>query len=426
MIGWVLRIVLIFAIQICLQVVSTQKQKFVKNLKTPVVILNGFLGSGKTTLFRNLLVQSKKKNIAICAVVNDMSELDIDGELITNTSSVEENENMMESIHDCVLSSKKGIELLDLALTKLLSHQQPELVIIETSGSCHPMPLIAYFKSNPTFKLTGVLVLVDSLMLAHDYRYGQQLVPQMQHNLRNQKRNMVNLLVEQIMFCSHLMLTKGDRIQQEKLPEIAEFIRPINPYVSIFSVYYGKLSISEILEMPAYDYHRVAKLMEELKPTLEAASSEDRPYNMATRVIKEERPFHPQRLWNVCHKYLDHRIYRSKGFFWLASRDDISLLWNQAAGGINLELIGYWRSSVLKNNHTSLLENEIELLKEQLKESGRFGDRHCHLTVIGDKDQVDNFKEALKSCFLTEEELIHWESGRQFQDPWPKNLVKMR
>ena len=100
-----------------------QKQKTIKNHKTPVVILNGFLGSGKTTLCRNLLAQSRKKNIAVCAVVNDMSELDIDGELIANTSSVEENVNMMESIHDCVLSSKKGIELLDLALAKLLSQQ---------------------------------------------------------------------------------------------------------------------------------------------------------------------------------------------------------------------------------------------------------------------------------------------------------------
>tara|TARA_B100001758_G_C18304090_1_gene554077 strand:+ start:795 stop:974 length:180 start_codon:yes stop_codon:yes gene_type:complete len=57
--------------------------------KIPVVILNGFLGSGKTTLFRSLLSQSKKNKLSICAIVNDMSELDIDGELIANTSAVE-------------------------------------------------------------------------------------------------------------------------------------------------------------------------------------------------------------------------------------------------------------------------------------------------------------------------------------------------
>ena len=61
--------------------------------KVPVVILNGFLGSGKTTLFRSLLAQSKKKAIAVSAIVNDMSELDVDGELLGNTDIVEKTIN---------------------------------------------------------------------------------------------------------------------------------------------------------------------------------------------------------------------------------------------------------------------------------------------------------------------------------------------
>ena len=62
--------------------------------KIPVVILNGFLGSGKTTLFRNLLSQSKKKDIPVCAIVNDMSELDVDGELLGNTDVVEDDKSI--------------------------------------------------------------------------------------------------------------------------------------------------------------------------------------------------------------------------------------------------------------------------------------------------------------------------------------------
>ena len=98
-----------------------------KSIKTPVVILNGFLGSGKTTLFRNLLYQSKNKKISICAIVNDMSELDVDGELLGNTDAVEDNNDLLESIHDCVLSSKKGVKKLDYALKKLIGNQKPKL-----------------------------------------------------------------------------------------------------------------------------------------------------------------------------------------------------------------------------------------------------------------------------------------------------------
>ncbi|MEM9985404.1 MAG: GTP-binding protein [Bacteroidota bacterium] len=394
--------------------------------KIPAVILNGFLGSGKTTLFRNLLSQSKKKHIRVCAIVNDMSELDVDGELLGSNDLVEENRGILESIHSCVLSSKLGLQKLDQAINKLLDRQDPELLIIETSGSCHPMPLITYFEKHAQVKLTGVFALVDSLMLAHDYKYGETLIPQMKHNLAHGKRDTVNLLVEQVMFGSHLILTKADRIDKSRLPHIAAYLRAINPFASAHSVHFGKLKIESLFEIPEYDYFKVAQLVEELKPVLELEEEGDRPYDLATRVIKDDRPFHPQRLWDTCHQYLDQRIYRSKGFFWLASRDKFSLLWNQAAGSINLELIGSWRSGIVEDENHGISAYEIEQLKELLaRESGRFGDRHCDLTVIGDKAQVDRFTDALKACFLTESEIKLWEAGHGFEDPWPKSIVKM-
>ena len=394
--------------------------------KTSVVILNGFLGSGKTTLFRNLLSQSKIKQLSVCAIVNDMSELDVDGELIANTAIVEGDNKILESISSHVLSSKIGLKKLDHSISKLLSNSHPDLIIIETSGSCHPMPLIRYFKNHQKVNLTGVLVLVDSLMLAHDYDYGSALIPNMQQNMSEGKRGTINLLVEQIMFCSHLILTKSDRINNNKLEEIENHIKKINPFVSVNSIIFGKLSIESIFEIKEYNYDNVKTLFDELQPILEAEENTDRPYNIETRVIKDDRPFHPERLWDVCHKYLDKRIYRSKGFFWLASRREHSLLWNQASGGINLELMGTWLVAIFENKNNGLLEEEMKLLEERLEnETGRFGDRCCDLTVIGDRDQVNQFTEKLKSCFLTDNEIKQWKNGIEFKDPWPKKIVKL-
>jgi G3E family GTPase len=395
--------------------------------KTPIVILNGFLGSGKTTLFRSLLSQSKQKNISVCAIVNDMSELDVDGELIGNTHIAEENNNIFVSISSSVLSSKIGIEKLDQAVQKLLSNQDPEMIIIETSGSCHPMPLIEYFKAQTKVKLTGVFVLVDSLMLAHDFNYGELLIPKMQENIIAGKRDTINLLVEQILFCSHLIITKTDRIEAEKLPDIATYIQQINPSASTHSVIFGKLTIESLFELQEYNYFKVDQLIKELKPVLQADEHGDKPYNIESIVIEDDRPFHPQRLWDICHQYLDKRIYRSKGFFWLASRDKHSYLWQQAAGGISLEIIGSWRAGIVEDENHGLSNMEIESLKELLlKESGRFGDRHCALTVIGDKTGIKQFTEKLTSCFLTEKEIELWNTGHQFEDPWPKNVVRMK
>lgn len=263
-------------------------------------------------------------------------------------------------------------------------------------------------------------------MLAHDYNYGEYLVPRMQQNISQGKRDTVNLLVEQIMFCSHLLLTKADKIEEDKLPKVASYIQQINPNVTTHSVLFGNLEIESLFELSEYDYFKVEQLTKELKPVLQSDNQADQPYDLETRVIKDDRPFHPQRLWNVCHEHLDQGIYRSKGFFWLSSRDKISLLWNQAAGSISLEMIGSWRSGIVEDANNGLSKMEIDLLKEQLsKEPGRFGDRRCDLTVIGDKSKIDRFTDELKACFLNEQEIKLWENGHEFKDPWPKRIVKM-
>ena len=228
------------------------------------------------------------------------------------------------------------------------------------------------------------------------------------------------------MFCNHLFLTKTDRIQEKMLPEIATHIQSINPHASTHSIIRGNLKLESLFEIENYNFFNVDKLSQELKPMLALEEHQDKPYNLATRVINDVRPFHPQRLWDVCHTHLDQKIYRSKGFFWLASRDKISLLWNQAAGSINLEMIGSWRSGIVEDPNHGISEYEIEKLKEQLiKETGEFGDRKCDLTVIGDYNHIAKFTEALKSCFLSEKEIKEYKQGKIFKDPWPKKIVKI-
>ena len=392
--------------------------------RVQVLILNGFLGSGKTTLLRNLLRQSHQKGLDLGVVVNDMSELDVDGELVAQTEFFEEGNTRFQSIHSCVLSSKKGVRELESALDTMLSKSRPELVVIETSGSCHPLPLVEFFSRQSKFRLTGLLTLVDAAMVDQDYDRGELIVPTMERNVRTQRRDTTNLLVEQILFCSHVLLTKADRIGDDRIQAIARSISGLNPFVSVMSLPWGNLPLDDLQAMSEYDYHRVRPLIQELSPSLESESGDERPYDLATRVIKDDRPFHPQRLWDTCTQHLGDKIYRSKGFFYLCSRDGVSLLWNQAAAGINLDLVGFWRAGILEDENSNLDELERAGLRELMeKEPGRFGDRHCHLTVIGDKDQVDQFTESLMECFLTEEEIIRWRSGEQFPDPWPANYT---
>ena len=136
-----------------------------------------------------------------------MSELEVDAEILTDEDILDKDNSYLHSISSCVLSSKAGIKKLDEAINNLLLNKNKDLIIIETSGSCHPMPLIQYFRKHSFVKLTGFFVLVDSLVMEQDFEYGKKLISRMQKNMIEGKRDMVNLLVEQIMFCSHLFLS---------------------------------------------------------------------------------------------------------------------------------------------------------------------------------------------------------------------------
>ncbi|HBR7830733.1 TPA: GTP-binding protein [Klebsiella pneumoniae] len=396
--------------------------------RTPLIILNGFLGAGKTTLLKNLLTQAHKRRMTVSVIVNDMSELDVDGVLIANTEIVDAASNNFVSISADSISSRSGIQKLDSALKNLLEKRSADFILLETSGSSHPLPLVRYLREHTQVSLKAFLSLVDTVMLNDDYDGGKKLIPVFQEHLNKGTRGVESLLAEQIMFCNKLLLTKNDRLPFYVVTEVARAIHPLNPQVAIMAVPWGNLQLDELLSMPDYVFHRVALLIDELQDAIDAVLPDetDKKYDISWRVIEDDRPFHPQRLWDTCHRFMGAGVYRSKGFFWLPGRDDLALLWNQAAGSINLEFISYWKAGVLTHTDNSLTKEERAAIRQQLaKMPGRFGDRRCRLTVIGESGEIDDFALALRQCLLTEEEILWWQQGGIFHDPWPTKVARL-
>lgn len=394
--------------------------------RIPLTILNGFLGAGKTTLLKSLLIQAHRQSVAVSIVVNDMSELDIDGVLIANMALVGREQHNFVTISADSISSHSGIMKLAAALETLIMQRRPDHIFLETSGSSHPLPLIKLLRHHPHVRLQGLLSLMDAVMLEKDYAGCSTLLPRWQENVRQQRRGVEDLLAEQLLFCSHLMLTKVDRLPAESVMTIARTLHQINPGVAVVALPWGNIELDEVLKMPDYDFQRVTTLIEELEEVVEHPSDPGQVYDIASRVIRDDRPFHPQRLWDTYQQHLGEGIHRSKGFFWLPGRDDLALLWNQASGSISLEFISYWKAGVLAHEDNRLNEEERRVLQQQLAAMpGRFGDRHCRLTVIGQRYQLDDFCRALQHCFLTEEEIAWWQAGGEFSDPWPTQVGRL-
>ncbi|MEO1721296.1 MAG: GTP-binding protein [Pseudomonadota bacterium] len=390
----------------------------------PITILNGFLGAGKTTLLQNLLVQARKMpDVRLAVIVNEMSELDVDGRILDTTEVLSRDDPLFVSIPAGSISGAEGLARFDAALDAFRSADATH-IIIETSGSTHPWPLLEAIRMRDEVRLHGFLSVVDTVVLAQDHDLGRAIVPAASRNLAARQRGVENLLAEQIMFANRILLSKMDRVPMEAVRAVGEAIHPINPFAEILGMRWGNVKLGDVLEMPPYDHGRVTTLGAELTEwdrthgTSSMASAGD--YRIDSIVIADPRPFHPQRLWDVYNHYLGEGIYRSKGFFWLPTRDRLQLLWNQTAGSVALEIVNYWKVATLEDESLKLLPEEREEMRQRLEAfSPDFGDRHCQLTVIGDRDGLETFANALRDCFCSPQEIAQWKAGHVFDDPWP-------
>ncbi|MEM6727680.1 MAG: GTP-binding protein [Pseudomonadota bacterium] len=397
----------------------------------PTTILNGFLGAGKTTLLQNLLTQARTaEGVTLGVIVNEMSPLDVDGAVLDTSEVISRQSPHLAAIPGDSISSDEGLARFREAVSQVLADGAVTHLLIETSGSTHPWPLLSSIRAMPALSLRSVLAVVDTVVLVQDHDGGKAIHRGASENLSKGKRGVENLLAEQIMFASQVVLSKADKVPGDTVRAVAEAIHPLNPYAGITAMQWGNLGLATLLDAPAYPYAQVEQLGAELtdweRTHPEASLALPASYAIGSRVVSDPRPFHPQRLWEVYNRYLGIGIYRSKGFFWLPSRDTLVLLWNQTGGSVGLEIMNYWKVSALEDESLNLTDWEKEGLREKL--AGRhplFGDRRCELTVIGQEAELDEFTRALHECFCTEDEIAAWQRGESFEDPWPTSVARI-
>ncbi|MEM6939068.1 MAG: GTP-binding protein [Pseudomonadota bacterium] len=400
-------------------------------MAVPTTILNGFLGAGKTTLSQNLLVQARKApDVTFGVVVNEMSTLDIDGSVLDTSEVISRKSPHFESLPGGSVSSAAGLGRFAEAVEQVLADSEVTHLLIETSGSTHPWPLLTAIRDMPALELRGMLAVIDTVVLLQDHDAGRAIQEIASANLEAGRRGVENLLAEQIMFANRLLMSKADRVESAVLKQIAQAVHPLNPYADVIAMQWGNLRLDQILSMPRYNFALVETLAAELSAWDAAHHStplaQPETYAIGSRVLRDPRPFHPQRLWEVYNKHLGIGIYRSKGFFWLPTRDRLVLLWNQTGGSVGLEILNYWKITALEDGSLNLTEAEKTAMREKLAgQHPLFGDRRCQLTIIGQEAELDAFVHALEECFCSDAEIAAWQAGAPFEDPWPKTVATL-
>ena len=233
-------------------------------------------------------------------------------------------------------------------------------------------------------------------------------------------RSIVNLLTDQIEFANVIVINKIDLVKPESVSVLKAAIHKLNPKAQILESSFSKIAPSAILKTGLYNVEEAessSAWQEELSSPEHNPETEE--YGISSFVYRSKLPFHSERFWLYIQHMFPSTVIRSKGLFWLGSRPQQALIWNQAGGSLRAESAGLWWTSMPyaeRIRYDAFLANQKDI---ESKWHHRFGDRHNEIVFIGQDMNREEILEGLEACLMTEEEMATLNLERATPDSWP-------
>lgn len=388
--------------------------------KTPITLLCGYLGAGKTTLMNQVL--SNQKGYKVAVIVNDIGEVNVDAKLIADGAKITDTSDIVPLTNGCICCTLKS--QLSQNIENLIKTGKYDYVMIEASGVCEPMPIAQELQTIRNGNLDNVVGVVDAARLVDEFAGGNKLLDKSAIG----EEDIESLLVQQIEFCSTLVINKKDLVTEDEFKKVRKVIEVLHPGVKIIETDHGKVDVAEILSTHSFDFEQVyssagwCKKLEEGEEDhhehddehehneehdhheheeghhhhhehKHEGESEDE-YGIGTFIYFRRRPFNRQKLDEYAAKW-PKNIIRCKGLMWFSDEPEMAWVFETSGRQIQAGYSGQWIAAASPKEQKQILKENPEIQKEW---DEKVGDRMIKLCVIGQNLDKEAISSELDKC----------------------------